>query len=275
MPRTPVRAVCFSVLTLACVLDVLVAAQTATLPFLGRWKFNPAKSDLQTTRLVFTQAASGEMTMTMAGDQLHLPHRRDRTALAARVHRDLDADRPPHLENRLPVGQNRQQHRQLHAVGGRQDADDEDRLPGAEALRADDCLLARVRRTGLAGVWLTKTVQTESLLEMSSADGKTVNVSWPSFGGSAVLSTDGREAPLTGPPTAVPPGMTASLKTTGPRTFDLAMKLKGVNVTTGHFTVAADGKSMTAETVSRPARAHGGAVEVLLRAAVIAHSRTR
>jgi hypothetical protein len=105
---------------------------------------------------------------------------------------------------------------------------------------------------GLAGVWLTKTVQTESWLEMSSGDGRTVNVSWPSFGGSAVVSTDGRESPVTGPPTAVPPGMTASLKTTGPRTFDLAMKLKGVNVTTGHFTVAADGKSMSAETVSGP-----------------------
>ena len=67
MPRTTVRAVCFSALTLACVLDVLVAAQTPALPFLGRWKFNPARSDLQTTRLVFTQAASGEMTMTMQG----------------------------------------------------------------------------------------------------------------------------------------------------------------------------------------------------------------
>jgi hypothetical protein len=105
---------------------------------------------------------------------------------------------------------------------------------------------------GLAGVWQTKTVQTESWLEMSSADGKTVNVSWPSLGGRAVVALDGREAPLTGPPSAVPPGMTASLKTTGPRTFDLAMKLKGVNVTTSHFTVAADGKSMSAETVSGP-----------------------
>ena len=130
MRRTPIRAVCFSVLTLACVLDVLVAAQTAALPFLGRWKFNPAKSDLQTTRLVFTQAASGEMTMTMAG-----------TSYSFRI--------------------------------------------------------------------------------------------------------DGTERPS-------PLESTATWTQTGPRTFDLAMKLKGVNVTTGHFTVAADGKSMSAETVSGP-----------------------
>lgn len=130
MRRTPIRAVCFSVLTLACVLEVLVAAQTAALPFLGRWKFNPAKSDLQTTRLVFTQAASGEMTMTMAG-----------TSYSFRI--------------------------------------------------------------------------------------------------------DGTERPS-------PLESTATWTQTGPRTFDLAMKLKGVNVTTGHFTVAADGKSMSAETVSGP-----------------------
>jgi hypothetical protein len=63
--------------------------------------------------------------------------------------------------------------------------------------------------------------------------------------------------------------MTASLKTTGPRTFDLVMKSNGVNVTTGHFTVAADGKTMTAETITGA----GGTeerVEVLLRATAVA-----
>ena len=91
-----------------------------------------------------------------------------------------------------------------------------------------------------------------SPLESTATWTQTGPRTWRTVYRSAVLSTDGREAPVTGPPTAVPPGMTASLKTTGPRTFDLAMKLKGVNVTTGHFTVAADGKSMSAETVSGP-----------------------
>jgi hypothetical protein len=46
---------------------------------------------------------------------------------------------------------------------------------------------------GLAGVWQTKTMQTENWLEMSSSDGKMVHVWWPSFGGSAVLTLDGQE----------------------------------------------------------------------------------
>jgi hypothetical protein len=252
MRRTPIRAVCFSVLTLACVLDVLVAAQTATLPFLGRWKFNPAKSDLQTTRLVFTQAGSGEMTMTMAG-----------TSYSFRVD---GTERPSPLESTATWTQTGPRTwRTVYRLAKTDNNIDNYTLSEdgkTLTMKTDYLVPKRFEQTivfsrasggpGLAGVWLTKTVQTESWLEMSSGDGRTVNVSWPSFGGSAVLSTDGRESPVTGPPTAVPPGMTASLKTTGPRTFDLAMKLKGVNVTTGHFTVAADGKSMSAETVSGP-----------------------
>lgn len=250
MPRTTVRAVCFSALTLACVLDVLVAAQTPALPFLGRWKFNPARSDLQTTRLVFTQAASGEMTMTMQG--ITYTFRVDGT------------ERPSPLESTATWTQTGPRTwRTVYRMAKTDNNIDTYTLSedGKTLTMKTDYLVPKPfeqtivfsRATGgpgLAGVWQTKTVQTESLLEMSSTDGKTVNVSWPSFGGSAVVSTDGREAPLTGPPTAVPPGMTASLKTTGPRTFDLVMKLKGVNVTTGHFTVAADGKTMTAETVA-------------------------
>jgi len=252
MRRTPFRAVCFSILTLACVLDVFVAAQTPALPFLGRWKFNPAKSDLQTTRLVFTQAPSGEMTMTMQG-----------TSYSFRID---GAERPSPLGSTATWTQTGPRTwRTVYRLAKTDNNIDNYTLSEdgkTLTMKTDYLVPKRFEQTivfsrasggpGLAGVWQTKTVQTESLLEMSSADGKTVNVSWPSLGGSAVLSPDGREAPLTGPPAAVPPGMTASLKSTGPRTFDLVMKLKGVNVTTGHFTVAADGKSMSAETVSGP-----------------------
>src|SRR5262245_34008958 len=48
-----------------------VVAQTSGAPpswtFLGTWKFNAAKSDVQTTRLRFTAQSSGEMTITYSG----------------------------------------------------------------------------------------------------------------------------------------------------------------------------------------------------------------
>jgi len=251
MLRTPFRAaLCSSVLSLACVLAVAAAAQSPAWPFLGRWKFNPARSDLQTTRLVFTQAPSGEMTMTMQGttykfriDGAEWPSPLESTAAWTQT-----GPRTWKTVYRLAKTDNNIDNYTLSEDGK------------TLTMKTDFLVPKRFEQTivfsrasggpGLAGAWQTKTVQTESLLEMSSADGKTVNVSWPSFGGSAVVSPDGLEAPLTGPPVAVPPGMTASLKTTGPRTFDLVMKMKGVNVTTGHFTVAADGKTMSADTVT-------------------------
>jgi hypothetical protein len=233
-------------------LGVVAAAQSPAWPFLGRWKFNPARSDLQTTRLVFTQAASGEMTMTMQG-----------TTYKFRID---GTERPSPLESTAAWTQTGPRTwRTVYRMAKTDNNIDTYTLSEdgkTLTMKTDYLVPKRFQQTivfsrasggpGLVGVWQTKTVQTESLLEMSSTDGRTVNVSWPSFGGSAVVSPDGREAPLTGPPTAVPSGMTASLKTTGPRTFDLVMKLKGVNVTTGHFTVGADGTTMTAETVTGP-----------------------
>ena len=230
-------------------LAVAMSAQSA-LPFLGRWKFNPAKSDLQTTRLVLAQAASGEMTMTMGGtsysfrvDGVERPSVLGSTAIWTQT-----SPRTWRTVYRMAKTDNNIDTYTLSEDGKTLTMKTNYLVP-----KPFDQTIVFSRASGgpgLAGVWQTKTVQTESLLEMSSTDGKTVTVAWPSFGGRAVMSLDGREAPLTGPPTSVPPGMTASLKTTGPRAFDLAMKMNGANLTTGHFTVAADGKTMTADTIT-------------------------
>ena len=141
MPRTTVRAVCFPALTLACVLDVLVAAQTPALPFLGRWKFNPARSDLQTTRLVFTQAASGEMTMTMQGitytfriDGTERPSPLESTATWTQT-----GPRTWRTVYRMAKTDNNIDTYTLSEDG--KTSDDEDGLSGAEAIRADNRLL--------------------------------------------------------------------------------------------------------------------------------------
>jgi len=229
---------------------VVAGAQSPALPFLGRWKFNPAKSDLQTTRLLFTQAPSGDMTMTMQGtsatfriDGVERPAPLGSTAIWTQT-----GPRSWKTVYRLAKTDNNIDNYTLSEDGKTLTMKTEYLVP-----KRFEQMIVFTRASGgpgLMGVWQTKTVQTESWLEMSSGEGKMIQVSWPSFGGSAALSLEGQEAPVTGPPNAVPPGMTASLKTTGARTFDLALKLKGANVTTGHFTVAPDGKTMTAETIS-------------------------
>jgi len=246
MSRRSLLAACVAIGALA----VVAAAQPPAMPFLGRWKFNPAKSDLRTTRLVFTPAAAGEMTMTMAG-------------MTYRFRID-GVERPSPLESTAIWTQTGPRTwRTVYRLAKTDNNIDTFTLSedGKALTMKTNYLTPKVfeqtivfSRTsggpGLAGVWQTQTLQTESSLEMTSTDGKAVKVSWPSLGGTAVVSPDGREAPLTGAPTSVPAGMTASLKTTGARTFDLTTKLKGVHVTTGHFTVAADGRTMTAETIN-------------------------
>jgi len=246
MPRRSITAAGLLVIAIS----VVVAAQTPTLAFLGRWKFNPAKSDLQTTRLVLAPGASGDMTMTMGG--------------MAYTFRIDGVERPAPLNSTATWTQTGP--RGWRTVYKMAKVDNNiDTYTLSEdgktlTMKTDYLLPKRFEQTivftrasggpGLTGVWQTQTVQTENSLEFSSADGKAVKVSWPSLGGTATLSPDGREAPLTGPATSVPPGMTASLRTTGPRTFDLVVKASGANMTTGHFTVAADGRTMTAETIN-------------------------
>ena len=67
------------------------------------------------------------------------------------------------------------------------------------------------------------------------------------------MTPDGKEAAITGPAASVGPGMTAALKVTGPRTFDLSMKMNGSDIAIGRFTVSADGKSMAVDSTFGPA----------------------
>ncbi|MEP7309193.1 MAG: hypothetical protein ABJA98_27125 [Acidobacteriota bacterium] len=106
---------------------------------------------------------------------------------------------------------------------------------------------------GLIGTWQTKSLQpSDNSLELTAAAGPRVKVHWLPLDGTAVVTPDGQEAPITGPASSVAPGMTAALKVTGPRTFDLSMKMNGANVVSGHFTVAATGKTMTASSTFGP-----------------------
>ena len=250
MSRCLLSWLAVAVLAAFAVFPSVTVAQGTSLPFLGRWKFNPAKSDLQTTRLVFAQAPSGDMTMTMQGlaqtfriDGTERPAVLGSTAIWTQT-----GPRSWKTVYRMAKTDNNIDNYTLSEDGRTLTMKTNYLVP-----KPYDQTIVFSRASGgpgLTGVWQTRTVQTESLLEMAPAGGDTVKVSWPSFGGTATLALDGREAPVTGPPTAVAPGMTAFLKTTGPRTFELGMKLKGVNMTTGRFMVAPDGKTMTAETIS-------------------------
>jgi hypothetical protein len=103
--------------------------------------------------------------------------------------------------------------------------------------------------SGIIGGWKSTKVKLSSpssITIQSSGDDVTFTIS-------AVKSTsqakwDGKDYPATGP--TVPDGITLALSKTGPTSFKLVEKSKGKVLETLRYSVAADGKSMTARGVN-------------------------
>ena len=220
-------------------------------PFFGRWKLNPAKSNLTTTRLIFASSASGDITMTMQGQ--------------SQTFRIDGKERPGILGSTMSWTQTGPRSwRTVYKMANVDNNIDNYTLSadGQKLTMTTDILLpTKSRQTmtfsriadglGLIGTWQAKSLQSSESLEFTAADGGRVKI-WLPFGGTAVVTPDGKEAPIEGRASVVAPGMTAALTVTGTRTFDLSMKLNGANVVIGNFTVAADGKSMTVKSTFGP-----------------------
>jgi hypothetical protein len=227
-------------------------ATQASRPFIGRWKLNAAKSDLTTTRLVFATSPAGDITMTMQGlsqtfriDGKERPGMMGSTALWTET-----GPRSWRTVYRMARVDNNIDNYTLSADGQTLTMTTDFLVPTKSW---QTMTFARISgRPGLMGTWQTKSLQGDSWLELTAADGARVSVHWLPLDGTAVVTPDGKEAPITGPPASVAPGMTAALKVTGPRTFDLSMKMNGADTAVGRFTVAADGKSMTVNSTFGP-----------------------
>src|ERR1035437_10352525 len=53
--------------TLLCIMAACAALAAADLPYAGKWKMNPAKSDFGETTVTYSQLPSGEMQSTADG----------------------------------------------------------------------------------------------------------------------------------------------------------------------------------------------------------------
>jgi len=227
-------------------------ASPGSMPFLGRWTVNPAKSDLTTSRLVFVRAASGDITMNIQGttQTFRIDGKERPGMLGSTTIWTETGPRSWKTVYKMAKADNNIDYYTLSEDGQTLTMRTEFLLPQKSE---QTMTFTRVSGgPGLMGTWQAKTLQSgANWLDLSAADAKRVAVLW-SFGGRAVAPTDGTEVPITGPPTLVAPGMTASLKVTGPRTFDLSIKMNGANVVTGHFAVSTDGKSLDVDSLSGP-----------------------
>jgi hypothetical protein len=233
-------------LFLAVLAVAIGSAAAADLPWVGKWKLNPAKSDFTGSTVTYTQQGielsyseqgesykfktDGKDYVTPFGYTASWKRIDDHTAqMDAKLNGkviETDTLRLSNDYNGLTVT----------AKGSN---------PNGQPWE-DTTVYKRMNgKTGLAGVWKATQVKLGSLRQIEfaafGADGLTWTIA--DYNVTCSAKFDGKDYPATGP--SAPKGLTVSLKKTGPRNFDLTEKKNGKPVYRAAYTLSADGKTLT------------------------------
>lgn len=235
------------VLCLAFTVPAITAVTAADLPYVGKWKMNPAKSDFGEMTVTYEQLPSGEMQATTAGQTYKFK---------------MDGnDYPAWFGNHAAwTSLSPTSWQTIWKVNGKVIVTDTVTLsadnktltinskgtkPNGE--RIDDTVVAeRVSGgPGLAGKWRTKNMKSTSpsVLEFatSGADGLMYKV--VDMGLSCAAKLDGKDYPCSGP--TMGPGWTVAVADQGASGLDMTVKNAGKPLFKVTYTVSADGKTLT------------------------------
>ena len=224
------------------------AVAAADAPYVGKWKMNPAKSDLGSTTITYTQLPSGDMQATMDGQSYKFK---------------TDGKEYPDPYGDMAAWKAIDAHnwQTTWKLNGKLISTDSVKVspdgktltiestgtkPNGEKMD-DTTTFQRVSGgSGLLGQWkaqkMSSTAPSVIELTRSGADGLTykavdVNLTCDS-------KTDGKDYPCTGP--TLGPGWTVAVSNVNPRGFDIAIKKDGKLLYQYTYAVPADGKTITA-----------------------------
>jgi hypothetical protein len=228
----------------ACVSALAVAA--ADLPYAGKWKMNPAKSDFGAITITLESLPSGEWRSTADGQsytfKMDSKDYSDGLGDTA-AWKVIDANTWQTTwklngtvlsTDTLRVG-----------TDGSLTVSTKGTSPNGEAID-DTTTFQRVSGgPGLAGKWKTKNVKSGSpeVMELLPSGGDGLSFKEPANGLTCDARLDGKDYPCTGP--TLPPGWTVAMSKAGARSLDLMVKKDGKAFFKVTYTVAADGKSLT------------------------------
>src|ERR1039457_5345665 len=231
-------------------LGFIVATATlaaADLPYAGKWKMNPARSDFGESTVTYSQLPSGEMQSTADGqsykfklDGKEYPDPFGNTA----AWKSIDASTWKttwKLKGKILTVDTVK----LSADGQNLTVNSKGSKPNGESID-DTAVLQRVSGgPGLAGQWKTKNLKSTSpnVLELapSGADGLVYRVLDLNMTCDARL--DGKYYPCSGP--TLGSGWTLAWLKTGPRLLEWSVQMNGKPMYKGTFPVSADGKTLT------------------------------
>jgi hypothetical protein len=231
----------FGVLALATTLSA------ADLPYAGKWKMNPAKSDFGNTTFTYTSLPSGEWESTADGQtyKFKMDGKDYPDAFGSIANwKAVDAT-TWQLTTKLNGKVITTDTLKVSADDASITITTKGTKPNGEAI--DNTITAqRISGShGLAGKWKTKNLKSNSpaVLELapSGADGLVYKVA--DMGLSCDGKLDGKDYPCTGP--TLPPGWTVAMTKAGARGLDLLVKKDGKSLYKVTYAVAADGKTLT------------------------------
>jgi hypothetical protein len=225
-------------------LATVVAA--ADLPYVGKWKMNPAKSDFGETTTTFEQLPSGEMQMTGGGQSYKFKvDGKDYPAFFGTT-ASWKSLSPASWETTTKLNGKvlTTDTLTLSADGKTLTTNSTGTKPNGEKIN-DTAVSERVSGTsGLAGKWKTKNMKSASpsVLEFSQsgADGLTIKIVDMDLTCNAKL--DGKDYPCSGPTLA--PGWTVAFNNDA-KALDMNVKNNGKAVFKVSYSVSADGKTLT------------------------------
>ncbi len=221
------------------------ALSAADLPYAGKWKMNPAKSNLAGTAVTYQKLAGGEWQATADGntykfkmDGAENPDGLGDTAAWKMV--DGNTWQTVWKTNGKVVGTDTLRLGQ----DGMLTVTSKGTHPNGEAFE-DTAVLQRVSGSGgLEGKWKTKSVQMSSAMDIELAPNGANGLTYkqPAENLTCEGQLDGKDYPCTGP--TVPAGWTSTLKKSGARSLDVVVKKDGKPMYRYTYTASLDGKTL-------------------------------
>jgi hypothetical protein len=245
-----------------CLLVGSAMGAVAQNPFVGKWKFNPDKSQLTGDVIRFAPASGGAMEYSANGRSYKFktdgnPYT---TATGAKVtwkQVDDHTWQSSGERNGTPLGINTWT---ISPDGGMLTVEDKGTTPSGEAFDDTSTYAREGNGMGLMGSWrsIKTKVNEATTLEIQPSGDDGMTWSFPSMKATATVKMDGKDYPAQGP--TVPDGLTLAVTSTGPHSLHMVEKMKGEPLSYTDYTVSDDGMTLT--DVSTPAKVHEPTTEV-------------
>jgi hypothetical protein len=229
-----------------CAVAGVAGLVAADLPYAGKWKMNPAKSELGGTTVTYEKLPSGDWQSTADGQPYKfkmdgkdysdgLGNTAAWTTIDANTWQTTWKLNGKVLNtDTLKLG-----------TDGTLTETAKGLKPNGEVMDETTTFQRVSGGPGLAGKWKTKNVKTSSraVMELVPSGPNGLSFKEPANGLTCDARMDGKDYPCTGPTLA--PGWTVTMAKAGARSLDLVVKKDGKPFFKMTYTAAEDGKSLT------------------------------